>query len=79
MDIKVQKWGNSLAIRIPKIYAKEINIDHGSAITINMEDNKLILEPKQKEEKLKALLSKITKENIHDEVETGEGVGNEAW
>lgn len=79
MDIKVQKWGNSLAVRIPKIYAKEINIDQGSAITINMEDNKLILEPKQKEEKLKALLSKITKENIHDEVETGEGVGNEAW
>ncbi len=33
----------------------------------------------QKEEKLKALLSEITKENIHDEVETGEGVGNEAW
>ena len=79
MEIKVQKWGNSLAIRIPKIYAKEINIDQGSAITINREDNKLILEPKQKEEKLKALLSKITKENIHDEVETGEGVGNESW
>ena len=79
MEIKVQKWGNSLAIRIPKIYAKEINIDQGSAITINREDNKLILEPKQKEEKLNALLSKITKENIHDEVETGEGVGNEAW
>ena len=79
MEIKVQKWGNSLAIRIPKIYAKEINIDLGSAITINREDNKLILVPKQKEEKLKALLSKITKENIHDEVETGEGVGNEAW
>jgi antitoxin MazE len=79
MEIKVQKWGNSLAVRIPKIYAKEINIDQGSAITINRKDNKLILEPKQKEEKLKALLSKITDENIHDEIETGEGVGNEAW
>jgi antitoxin MazE len=79
MEIEVQKWGNSLAIRIPKIYAKEISIDKGSAITINREDNKLILEPKQKEEKLNALLSKITKENIHDEIETGEGVGNEAW
>ena len=79
MEIKVQKWGNSLAVKIPKIFAKEIIIDKGSAITINREDKKLILEPKQKGEKLKALLSKITKENIHDEIETGEGVGNEAW
>ncbi len=79
MDIKVQKWGNSLAIRIPKVYAKEINVNLGSLLTINREDHKLILEPKQKDEKLKALLSRITKENIHEEVETGIGVGNEVW
>jgi antitoxin MazE len=79
MEVKVQKWGNSLAIRIPKIYAKEINVNLGALLTINREDNKLILEPKKKEEKLKALLSKVTAENIHEEIETGIGVGNEAW
>jgi antitoxin component of MazEF toxin-antitoxin module len=38
-----------------------------------------ILEPAQKKEKLKALLSKVTSENIYDEIETGNGVGNEVW
>ncbi len=37
------------------------------------------LEPTQKEEKLNALLSAVTDENIHDEIETGNGVENEAW
>jgi antitoxin MazE len=79
MEVKVQKWGNSLAIRIPKIYATEINVNLGALLTINREDNKLILEPKQEKEKLEVLLSKVTAENIHEEIETGIGVGNEAW
>jgi antitoxin MazE len=68
MDVKVQKWGNSLAIRIPKVYAREINVDLGSRLTINRLDKKLILEPKQEKKSLKALLEKVTKENIHEEV-----------
>jgi antitoxin MazE len=79
MEVKVQKWGNSLAIRIPKVYAREINVDTGSRLTINRLDKRLILEPKQEEKSLKALLEKVTKENIHEEVDTGIRVGNEAW
>ena len=79
MEVKVQKWGNSLAIRIPKVYAREINVDTGSRLTINRLDKKLILEPKQEKKSLKALLEKVTRENIHEEVETGIRVGNEAW
>jgi antitoxin MazE len=79
MEVIVQKWGNSLAVRLPKVYAKEIHINPGSLLTINREDNKLILEPKQEKDKLKALLAKVTPENIHEEVETGPRMGNEAW
>jgi antitoxin MazE len=79
MEIRVQKWGNSLAIRIPKVYAAEMNVNLGTLLTISKEDNKLILEPTGKKEKLEALLSKVTSDNIHDEIETGNGVGNEAW
>jgi antitoxin MazE len=79
MEIRVQKWGNSLAIRIPKVYADEMNVNQGTLLRINMKDNNLILEPTQKKKKLEALLAKVTDENIHDEIETGNGVGNEAW
>ncbi len=79
MEVKVQKWGNSLAVRIPKIYTDALNVHRDSLLTINRKDNQLILEPKQKEQKLKTLLSQVTSENIHDEIDTGEGVGNEVW
>lgn len=79
MEIKVKKWGNSLAVRIPKSYAKEINIDDGSIINIFRDKDKIILQPKEKKEKLNKLLTQINKNNIHEEVETGIGVGNEIW
>lgn len=79
MEVRVQKWGNSLAVRIPKIYADEIDVQSGSLVTINREDGKLILEPKRDREKLQALLSRVTPGNIHDEIDTGERVGNESW
>lgn len=79
MEIMVQKWGNSLAIRIPRVYADEMNVNQGTLLRINKKDNKLVLEPAQKKKKLEALLAKVTDENIHDEIETGNGVGNEAW
>jgi antitoxin MazE len=79
MEITVRKWGNSLAVRIPKVYADEIKIYQGSKMTIKREATKLIMEPSRKGEALKALLARITAENIHEEIETGERVGNEAW
>ena len=79
MEIKVKKWGNSLAVRIPKSYAKEINIDDGSIINIFRDKDKIILQPKEKKEKLNKLLTQINKNNIHEEVETGIGGGNEIW
>lgn len=78
MEVRVQKWVNSLAIRIPKVYADEINVRSGSLVTIDREENKLILESKQDRKKLKELLAKVTSENIHEEIDTGESVGNEA-
>jgi len=79
MEITVRKWGNSLAVRIPKVYADEIKIDQGSKLTIKREATKLIMEPINKGEVLHALLAKITDENIHEEIETGGRVGNEGW
>ena len=79
MEIKIQKWGNSLAIRIPKSYIKDINLEQGSVIDILKEKDRIIIKPKKKKEKLHELLNKINIENIHTEIDTGDRSGNEIW
>jgi antitoxin MazE len=79
MKTTVQKWGNSLAIRIPKNISKDTNVSEGSTIDISVENGKIILHPSTREYSLQKLLEKITNENIHYEVTTGDQVGGEAW
>jgi antitoxin MazE len=77
MKTVVQKWGNSLGIRIPSIYAKEFELKNGSFVEISEEEGKIIIVPKRNS--LDDLLARITQENIHEPVETGVSVGNEEW
>jgi antitoxin MazE len=79
MEVKVQKWGNSLGVRIPKSYAEDIDIDQGSLIDISKEKDRIVIKPIRKKEKLSDLLSKITKDNFHKEIDTGDNIGNEIW
>ena len=79
METRVQKWGNSLALRIPNSYAKDINLNEGSVVDIYQEDEKLIVKPKKNESTLKDLLSRVSEDNIHNEIYTGDNVGKEIW
>jgi antitoxin MazE len=80
MLIQIQKWGNSLAIRIPKSFAKETAIDQGSLLDLSVVDGKLVATPiTEREYSLEALLARVTEENIHTEIDTGEPVGKEIW
>lgn len=45
MQIHVQKWGNCLALRIPKSFALEVNVDEGSSVDISFKNGKLIVTP----------------------------------
>ncbi|ANA81076.1 transcriptional regulator/antitoxin, MazE [Paenibacillus vortex V453] len=74
---QVQKWGNSLGIRIPKALAMEIGLEEGSEIDLDVEDGHLVIKPRTNT--LEDLLSKITPDNIHSEVQTGEPQGRESW
>jgi antitoxin MazE len=76
---RIQKWGNSLAIRIPKPFALEIGLEQNSLVTVSIEEGKLLLEPAKPTYSLEEMLAKVTKDNVHHEVETGPAVGNEAW
>ena len=67
-----QKWGNSLALRIPKALAIEANVVSGSTVEMSLLNGELIIRPIEDQEySLEKLLSGITAENIHDEVPTG--------
>ena len=80
MQTKIQKWGNSLALRIPKPFALEIGLDQNSVVEVSISEGKLLLEPVVVPEySLEHLLEQITETNLHSEVETGSIVGNEVW
>jgi len=80
MKIQVQKWGNSLDIRIPKSFAKETKIDNGSVLDLSISEGKLIITPISEEKyTLSQLLDEITDENIHEEIDTENAVGKEIW
>lgn len=80
MKTCVQKWGNSLALRIPKSFASEVGLQKESPVEISLVDGKLVITPVTKPSPtLKQLLAKITKSNLHHEVDSGSAAGNEAW
>jgi antitoxin MazE len=80
MRIKIQKWGNSLALRIPKAFAFQSKIREDEYVNLTLEKNKIIIEPEEeKKYSLKELLDGIKKSNLHNEIDFGNQVGNEQW
>jgi antitoxin MazE len=79
MKATIQKWGNSLAIRIPKNITNDSGVSVGSNIDIMIKSGNIVLTPVKKEYSLKELLKNITIENIHSEISTGDRTGGEIW
>ena len=80
METRVQRWGNSLAVRIPKPLADEIGLKDNSPVQLSLHDRQLVVVPVPKPVfSLEALLAQVTADNCHAEVLTGPAVGDEAW
>ena len=80
MQTKIQKWGNSLAVRIPKPFVKEANIAYGTSVDLSVDEGKIVITPTINQQyELDELLKGINKKNIHAEINTGNAVGQEAW
>jgi antitoxin MazE len=80
MLTQVQRWGNSLAVRIPKPFAIEAGLEQDTPIEMSVVDGKLVLRPiVEPKITLEYLLAQVTEQNLHAEVDTGPAVGNEAW
>jgi antitoxin MazE len=78
MNAKVQKWGNSLAVRIPQPFAREIGLSANSDVELSIADGKLVVAPERRRRyKLSTLLAKVKKANLQKEVEFGRPVGRE--
>lgn len=80
MQTKVQKWGNSLGLRIPRSFAAEAQVEEGATVDLSVENgNLLVRRLRPRKYALSGLLKKVTPRNLHGEVPTGKRVGREAW
>lgn len=80
METHIQKWGNSLAIRIPKLLAAQLGLVNHSLIEFSLRGQELVITPaKGAHLKLSDLLAGVTEENLHGAIDTGPAVGREAW
>jgi antitoxin MazE len=80
MITTVQKWGNSLGVRIPKPVAQAKRLRPGSQVDLREEKNRLVIVPVEAPKiELADLLRGITKRNIHREADFGEPRGKEIW
>lgn len=80
MRARVQKWGNSLALRIPRSFAEEAGISEGCAIEMSLDDGVIHVRAVQRGRwRLDELVAEITDENLHDEWDSGTAAGGEAW
>jgi antitoxin MazE len=80
MKVAVRRWGNSLAVRIPKAIAVESDLEDGAVVNLKLVKGKVVLIPlRTRKHTLEGLLAGVTKENLHAGVETGPPVGKESW
>jgi antitoxin MazE len=80
MKTAIQRWGNSLAVRIPRAFAAETRIQDGSEVELSLKGGALVVRPIRRTKlALGDLLKQVTPSNRHDAVTTGEAVGQEVW
>ena len=80
MLTKVRRWGNSLAVRIPRSFAAEAEVGAGTTVGISVVRGNLVIRPmRRRKYHLNELLAKVNTSNVHRELSTGRRVGREAW
>lgn len=77
MQTNIQKWGNSLGIRIPMQVAKKLHLRPGSIVTLEIENGKLVVQPPKYD--LESMLDAITPKNKHHIVLDDGQNGIEEW
>jgi len=80
MRVQVKKWGNSLALRIPKPFAQDAEVREGTVVDFSVSKGKIVaVSLGRKKVTLRELLAKVSRRNLHGEVDTGRPAGRESW
>lgn len=80
MEARLQKWGNSMGIRIPSNILKSLNIKANDILNIEQEENRIIISiPKRKKISLAERFKKYPGKNLAKEFSWDENVGREIW
>jgi antitoxin MazE len=78
MQARVRKWGNSLALRLPKAIAEEAGVAENDTVDLGVVNGRIVVVPRARF-RLEDLLREITRSNRHTEVSTGTRRGREQW
>jgi antitoxin MazE len=80
MKTRVQKWGNSLALRIPKSFAVEAGLRANGAVELSLVEGALVVQSVTPQPlSLDELMRGITDDNIPSDWDTGPVLGKEVW
>jgi antitoxin MazE len=80
MKTLIQRWGNSLALRIPKAFAEEISVREGDEIEMNVAKGRLVIAARSpREYRIADLVAGIRPNNLHKEVVVEGPLGREVW
>ena len=80
MQTKIQKWGNSLGLRVPKGLAQDGGLEPGALVELSVREGNLVVRPaRPRRYRLDALLRRVTATNRHGEIDSGPPVGKEVW
>lgn len=74
----IQKWGNSLAVRIPSVLAGQLKVGDGAEVELNVRNGELVMRPVRTQKlSLRELLKDCKPSQLHGEMDFGEDVGRE--
>lgn len=80
MRARIQRWGNSLALRIPKPFAQEAGVHQGAEVELSVREGKLVAAPvRRRRFTLEGLLAGVRTESVHGAADFGRPVGREVW
>ena len=79
MNAQIGKWGNSLTVRIPGAFVKELDLEEGTELEMTRVDDGLLIRARKHEYNLDELLAQIKPEIIHGETDWGSATGGETW
>ena len=79
MVTSIQRWGNSLAVRIPKAFAAQAKLSEDSDVEISLDGDTIVISPARREWQLDELVKRITPANRHREADWGSKSGKETW